>query len=97
MRRFPKAGGPDADIAAAVEVSIATVERVRRRFAEQGLEPALERKAPDREYERSLDGAAEAKLIAVACGAPSAGRARWTLRLLADRLVELEVVESVCH
>ena len=90
-------GLPDPDIAAAVEVSIATVERVRRRFVEHGLESALERKAPDREYERRLDGVAEAKLIAVACGAPPAGRARWTLRLLADRLVELEVVASVCH
>ena len=93
----PEGGQPDADIAAAVEVSIATVERVRRRFVEQGLESALERKAPDREYERRLDGVAEAKLIAVACGAPPEGRARWTLRLLADRLVELAVVESVCH
>ena len=93
----PEGGHPDADIATAVEVSIATVERVRRRFVEQSLESALERKAPDREYERRLDGAAEAKLIAVACGAPPEGRARWTLRLLADQMVELEVVESVCH
>ena len=76
----PAGGQPDADIAAAVEVSIATVERVRRRFVEQGLACALERKALDREYERRLDGVAEAQLIAVACGAPPAGRARWTLR-----------------
>lgn len=93
----PEGGLPDPDIAAAVEVSLATVERVRRRFVEHGLESALERKAPDREYERRLDGVAEAKLIAVACGAPPEGRVRWTLRLLADRLVELEVVEAVCH
>ena len=93
----PEGGLPDPDIAAAVEVSVATVERVRRRFVEHGLESALARKAPDREYERRLDGVAEAKLIAVACGAPPEGRVRWTLRLLADRLVELEVVEAVCH
>ena len=92
----PEGGLQDSAIAAAVEVSVATVERVRRRFVEQGLELALERKAPDREYERRLDGAAEAKLIAVACGAPPEGRARWTLRLLAARLVELKVVEAVC-
>ena len=93
----PEGGLADFAIAAAVEVSVATVERVRRRFVEHGLESALARKAPDREYERRLDGVAEAKLIAVACGAPPEGRVRWTLRLLADRLVELEVVEAVCH
>ena len=93
----PQGGLPDADTAAAVEVSIATVERVRRSFVEDGLTAALERKAPDRQYVRRLDGTAEARLIAVACGEPPAGCARWTLRLLAGRLVELEVVESVCH
>ena len=87
----------DVDIAAAVEVSVATVERVRRRFVEDGLAAALERKAPERTYVRRLDGGAEAKLIALTCGAAPPGCARWTLRLLADRLVELEVVPSVCH
>ena len=87
----------DADIAAAVEVSIATVERVRRRFVEDGLASALERKAPDRTYVRRLDGVAEAKLIAMTCGEPPTGYARWTLRLPAGRLVELEVVKSVSH
>jgi len=87
----------DVDIAAAVEVSVATVERVRRRFVEVGLAAALERKAPERTYVRRLDGAAEAKLIALTCGEAPSGCARWTLRLLADRLVELEVVTAVCH
>ena len=87
----------DADIAAAVEVSVATVERVRQRFVEDGLAAALERKAPARTYVRRLDGAAEAKLIALTCGEPPSGCARWTLRLLAARLVELEVVPAVCH
>jgi hypothetical protein len=93
-------GGPawsDTAIAGAVEVHPATVGRVRRSFVEQGLDAALERKAPDRVYPRRLDGAAEAHLIALACGAPPAGRARWTLRLLADELVRLEVVETVSH
>lgn len=87
----------DTAIAGAVEVHPATVGRVRRSFVEQGLDAALERKAPDRVYPRRLDGAAEAHLIALACGAPPAGRERWTLRLLADELVRLEVVETVSH
>jgi len=61
------------------------------------LERALERKDPDRDYERKLDGKGEAKLIALSCGEPPAGAARWTLRLLAERLVELEVVEEISH
>ena len=88
----------DARIADAVEVDVTTVERIRQRFVEEGLEAALDRKKQDRpSRERKLDGEAEARLIAVACSAPPAGRARWTLRLLADRLVELEVVEAVSH
>jgi transposase len=88
---------PDARIAEAVEVSIATVERVRQRFVEQGLEAALTRKQRDRPgRQRKLDGAAEARLIALACSAPPAGRQEWTMQLLADRLVELQVVDAVC-
>ncbi len=91
-------GGPawtDAAIAAALEVHPTTVARVRRQCADEGLDAALARKAPDREYRRTLDGAQEAHLIALACSAPPAGRQRWTLRLLADRLVALEQVAAV--
>jgi transposase len=92
-------GGPawtDERIAEAVEVSIATVERLRQRFVELGLEAALARKKRDRPgRERKLDGRAEARLIAVACSAPPAGRKGWTMRLLADKLVELEVVDTI--
>ena len=92
-------GGPgwtDDRIADAVEVSTDTVGRVRQRFVEDGLDAALARKPQARpSRERKLDGAAEARLIALACSAPPEGRARWTLKLLADRLVELEVFESV--
>lgn len=87
----------DAAIAGAVEVHPTTVARVRRAYVEAGLEAALERKAPARAYPRVLDGAAEARLIAVACATPPAGRERWTLRLLADELVRLEVVEAVSY
>jgi transposase len=93
-------GGPgwtDAAIAGALDVHPATVARVRRQFAEEGLAAALERKRPDRVYERALDGAAEARLVALACGEPPAGRERWTLRLLAGELVRLEVVDDVSH
>jgi transposase len=87
---------PDLRIAEAVEVSVATVERVRQRFVEQGLEAALGRKKQGRpSRERKLDGRAEARLIALACSAPPEGRKEWTMRLLADKLVELEVVDSL--
>ncbi len=93
-------GGPcwtDVAIAGALEVHPATVGRVRRAAVEHGLETALDRKAPTRVYVRTLDGAAEAQLVATACSDPPAGRERWTLRLLADELVRLEVVETISH
>jgi len=87
---------PDERIAQAVEVGVATVERVRQRFVEQGLEAALVRKKQDRpSRERKLDGRAEARLIALACSAHPEGRTEWTMQLLADKLVELRVVEAV--
>ena len=87
----------DAAIAGALDIHPTTVARIRRQFVEEGLTAALERKRPDRVYARALDGAAEAHLVAVACGIPPAGRTRWTLRLLADELVRLEVVAAVSH
>ena len=93
-------GGPgwsDAAVAGALDVDPSTVLRVRRRFVAEGLAATLDRKRPDRVYERALDGAQEAKLIAVTCGTPPDGQARWSLRLLADELVRLEVVETVSH
>lgn len=87
---------PDQRIAEAFGSDVATVERLRKRFVEEGLEPALERKKRQN-YTCKLDGDAEAHLIAIACSQPPKGRSRWTLRLLADRLVELSVVDSVSH
>jgi transposase len=93
-------GGPawaDDRIAGAVEVSTDTVARVRQRFVEDGLEPALGRKTQDKpSRQRKLDGAAEARLIALACSKAPRGRVAWTLEMLADRLVELKVVDSIC-
>jgi len=93
-------GGPgwtDAAIAGALEVHPATVARVRRQCVEAGVDAALQRKCPDRVYARVFDGAAEAHLIAVACSEPPTGRERWTLRLLADELVRLDVVPAVSY
>jgi transposase len=90
-------GWVDERIAESVEVSPATIARVRRQWVEAGVEAALNRRAPRREYRRKLDGTHEARLIALTCGAPPAGQARWSLRLLADQLVELEVVEAVSY
>jgi len=91
-------GWIDKAISEALDVGTATVERVRKRFVETGLE-AINRRKPRRQYERKIDGNAEAYLIALACSAPPKGRKRWTLRLLADKLVTLEEVdiESVSH
>ena len=86
----------DARIAEAVEVNRTTVEQVRQRFVEQGLEAALMRKKQDRpSRERKLDGASEARLVTLACSKPPQGRATWTLRLLADQLVELQIVDTI--
>jgi transposase len=93
------ADGPDCsdeEVAEAFGCHVNTVANVRQRFVEHGLEAALERKkqkSPSRE--RILDGEKEARLIALACSAPPDGRSRWTLQLLADKLVVLKVVESI--
>ncbi|HEY5521690.1 MAG TPA: helix-turn-helix domain-containing protein [Desulfuromonadaceae bacterium] len=93
-------GGPNwayEAICDAFDVNSATVANVRRAFAEGGLDKALNRKKPDREYEHRLDGNAEAHLIALACSEAPEGYERWTLRLLQERFVKLEIVESVSH
>jgi transposase len=88
-------GWSDERISEALDVSLSTIGRVRERFVEEGLEVALERKAPQRVYQRRLDGAQEAHLVALVCSPPPEDRGRWTLQLLADKMVELDDVESV--
>lgn len=90
-------GWTDDAIAVAVEGSRPTVERVRKRFVEEGLEAALDPRPPRREYRRRLDGEQEAHLVALVCSRPPAGQVRWSLRLLADRLVELAIVDAIAH
>ncbi len=95
------ADGPDRwtdeRIAEALKVSTATVARERRRFCEERLEVALMPKKPGRPRRRVLDGRAEAHLVALLCSDPPEGRERWSMRLLADRMVELGHVESVSY
>jgi transposase len=91
-------GWEDRRVAEALGCGHRTVERIRERFVTDGLDAALTHKRPvDPPREPVLDGAAEARLIALACSATPDGRKAWTLRMLADKLVELEVVETISH
>jgi transposase len=87
----------DQEIASALDTSTRTVERVRRRFVEEGTESALLPRPTKRIYARALDGAGEARLIALACSRPPDGKRRWTLRLLAERVVALGYAGAVSH
>ena len=88
----------DKQISQAFGVHTNTIHGIRRRFVEHGLQVALERKKQNRpSRKRVVDGDVEAHLIALRCGDPPEGRNQWTLRLLADKLVELEIVPSICH
>jgi transposase len=91
------AGWDDERIAEGLEVGRATVERVRKEFVEEGLEAALERRKPRRLYQRKLEGDGEAPLVALACQKSLEGRNRWTLQLLADRMVQLEYVDEISY
>lgn len=88
-------GWSDQKIAQALDIGLSTPRRVRKRLVEEGFEAALERKKQSRRRRIKIDGQAEAALIATACSPAPKGRARWTLRLLADRLIELRYVDSV--
>jgi hypothetical protein len=93
-------GGPNwtyEAICDAIDVNSLTVANVRKAYVEGGLEKALNRQKPNRTYEHRLDGSAEAHLIALACSDAPEGYERWTLRLLRDRFVKLEIVDSVSH
>jgi Homeodomain-like domain len=87
----------DAMISSALDVGMSTVARVRQTAVQEGLSAALQRKLPKRVYARTLDGAAAAHLVALACSTPPAGAGRWSLPLLADQMVELDYVDTVSH
>ncbi len=90
-------GWSDEEIRAAFGVGLSTIARVRRALVEGGVEAALQGRPSERVYARKVDGTVEAHLIALACSEPPAGQGRWTLRLLADKLVELDVVDGVSY
>jgi transposase len=88
-------GVSDASIADALDCGVRTVARTRKKYAESGLDAAVGRKKPVGRRYRKLDGEQEARLVALACSAAPDGRGRWTLKLLADKLVELEVIDAI--
>jgi len=85
------------DVAAVLSISMRKIDRVKQRFVEEGLEATLERRPSPRVYERKADGDFEAHLVALSCGPPPEGFSRWSLRLLADRAVELNYIDTVSY
>jgi hypothetical protein len=90
-------GWQDHDICKALNVSIPTIERVRKQFVFEGFEASLKRRRPRRVYSRKLDGEQEARMVALVCSSPPEGYARWSLRLLADRVVQMKIIDSISH
>lgn len=95
--RFNTQRARGEDVANILRISLRKIDRVKKRFVDEGLDAALGRKPSQRNYERKADGEFEARLVALSCGEPPKGFARWSLRLLADRAVELEYIDSVSH
>ena len=87
----------NAEINKVLKIGMRTIDRIKKRFVEEGFDACLDRKPTSREYERKADGDLEARLIAVCCSEPPEGFSRWSLRLLADKLVELKIVDSISH
>lgn len=84
-------------ISKVLKVGMRTIDRVKKRFIEEGFEAVLERRPTSRIYEKKSDGDVEAKLVTLCCSDPPKGYSKWSLRLLADKLVELNYVESISH
>jgi len=84
-------------ISKVLKIGMRTIDRVKKKFIEEGLEATLERRPTTRIYERKVDGDVEAKLVTLCCSDPPKGYAKWSLRLLADKMVELNYVESISY
>lgn len=84
-------------ISKVLKVGMRTIDRVKKRFMEEGIETVLERRPTHREYATKIDGDAEAKLVTLCCSEPPKGYSKWSLRLLADKMVELHYLESISH
>jgi len=87
----------NTEIVRVLKVGMRTIDRIKKRFVEEGFESCLERKASTRTYEKKVDGDAEARLIAISCNEPPKGFSKWSLRMLADKMVELKYIESLSH
>jgi hypothetical protein len=94
---FQKKKQTGQQLADVLPVSLRKIDRLKRRFVEDGLEAALGKRKPNREYVRKVDGDFEAHLVALSCSKPPEGRAQWSLRLLADKMMELEHVDSISY
>ena len=95
--RFQDRQLTNQEIAGVLPVSMKKIDRIKQRFVERGFEAALDKQKPRRTYVRKVDGEVEAHLVALSCGQPPPGHARWSLRLLADRMVELHYVDALSH
>ncbi len=87
----------NAEISKVLKVGMRTIDRIKKRFVEEGYDACLSRKPTTRVYERKIDGDVEAKLVSIACSEPPEGFAKWSLRLLANKMVELHYVENISH
>lgn len=87
----------NAQISQVLRIGMRTIDRIKKRFVEGGFESALERQSGNRVYEKKIDGDAEAKLITLCCSEPPEGFSKWSLRMLADKMVELEYIESISY
>ena len=85
------------ELSRVLNISMRKIDRVKSRFVLDGLDEALTKKKPDRIYDKQTDGDFEARLIALSCSVPPEGHSRWSLRLLADKMVELEYVDTISH
>ena len=95
--RFQTCRATNQAIADVLPVSLRKIDRIKQRFVEEGLDAALDKRKAKRVYERKTDGDFEAHLVALSCSRPPSGHARWSLRLLADRMVELEYVDAISY
>ena len=97
MGEFQTGRSTNEEMARVLNISMRKIDRVKKRFVEDGLELALNKKTADRVYQKKTDGEFEAHLVALSCSEPPEGFSRWSLRLLADKVVELDYIDSISH
>lgn len=95
--KFNKEKVVNREISSVLKIGMRTIDRFKKKFIDEGFDAVLERKSPDREYERKADGDLEAKMISLCCSEPPKGFSKWSLRMIADKLVELKYVNEISH